>query len=775
MRRFIPLIIAISLFLTPALVQAGLKPMASLRASIMAGGVDTVFEFDGSASLNSYGTKTGLKFRFHSADDHAVFTSWGSSAKYSHKYSRAGEFQVTMEVQDSYGLIDKTYVKVTVLSLVSPDIYFEVEPHEGTTETNFRFQAFPYSNIYKDREDFLVRWDFDGDGEFDTSWEDKLIDYHIYSKGGSFAPKLEVKDPTGNVYKAKGYITETDTQGRIRVYERATEIEEVGNPPRASFTADRYQGKIGSTFYFDASTSWDPEDKKDVEVRWDFENNGWDTVFSQDKKISHNFAVPGAFLVTLEAKDSGGNKDITQKEIVVFPDSHEEPLPVLKIDPEFGTTGTRFKLNAGDSEDGDGKKSGLEYRFDFEGDGVFDTPFSTQKIAYYYYRQEGQYHPLIEVRDKDDRTSKVTSIVYVVANTPPEASFETDRDIGTISTEFRFDAKESEDAQDGKDKLTYAWDFDGDLRPDTEFRASSTYRKVFASTGEKKVAVFVKDQDNDVGTYSRKIMIVKNTPPAAKAEVSPNNAFMKERFTVDPTASFDNQDVFKKLECRFDFDSLGSGDIDFDTDFISCQKKYVYYDKPGQKYIKVQVRDQDGAIDEKIMSVYVHWSSEYVSYLRKKGVTNKSKYEDYRPDDPITRAELAKMILKARKVKVSTSSLKITFKDVSKKAWYAPYVVKAKEQGLIAGYGDGSFRPNQAVSRAEALKIILLAYDVFMDTAYRPVFKDVAEDDWSAAYIMKANQMGIVDGYSGDKFKPNNQLTRAEAAKIIYEMMQIYE
>jgi len=115
------------------------------------------------------------------------------------------------------------------------------------------------------------------------------------------------------------------------------------------------------------------------------------------------------------------------------------------------------------------------------------------------------------------------------------------------------------------------------------------------------------------------------------------------------------------------------------------------------------------------------------------------------------------------------------FTDIpSDGAWMIPYVAKAKELGIITGQvtnGKLVFRPNDGVTRAEALAILFRAYGISVSEGAQTDFTDIpAEGAWMVKYITKAKELGIITGQVIDGklvFRPNDGITRAEAAKII--------
>lgn len=113
------------------------------------------------------------------------------------------------------------------------------------------------------------------------------------------------------------------------------------------------------------------------------------------------------------------------------------------------------------------------------------------------------------------------------------------------------------------------------------------------------------------------------------------------------------------------------------------------------------------------------------------------------------------------------------FADVSStnKAYAA--IEKLAAAGIINGYEDGTFRPNASVTRAELLKMIYKALDKPLVTAKTSPFTDVTTKHALFTYIINAYNSGLVKGYGNKLFKPNQSVTRAEGSKMILKGFNI--
>jgi uncharacterized protein (TIGR02145 family) len=198
--------------------------------------------------------------------------------------------------------------------------------------------------------------------------------------------------------------------------------EEPNTAPVAFFTISPAFGSIDSTFTFDASGVKDLEDPAgDLQVRWDWESDSiFDTDFSVSKIIKHKFDAGGTMYITVEVKDSKGmTHRYTDFVKVVW--NNRPPRAALSITPTAGFLQDIFKFDASASSDYEDKNTELEVRFDFEGDGTWDTEYSKTKIANHQYSVAGTYPAKVMVRDKGGATDEVTVSVQVGAvNQAPE-------------------------------------------------------------------------------------------------------------------------------------------------------------------------------------------------------------------------------------------------------------------------------------------------------------------------------------------------------------------
>ena len=160
------------------------------------------------------------------------------------------------------------------------------------------------------------------------------------------------------------------------------------------------------------------------------------------------------------------------------------------------------------------------------------------------------------------------------------------------------------------------------------------------------------------------------------------------------------------------------------------------------------------------------WYAEAVEYVRDHGIMNGTTATTFNPDGITSRGQIAAILYRASgSPEVSGGT---AFTDVADTAYYADAVRWASAHGVVTGYGDGTFRPNNPITRQQ-LAAILWRY------AGSPAPEggaDYADEDTISAYASTAvdwaRDTGIISGRDGNRFDPNGRAARAQAAVILH-------
>lgn len=169
-----------------------------------------------------------------------------------------------------------------------------------------------------------------------------------------------------------------------------------------------------------------------------------------------------------------------------------------------------------------------------------------------------------------------------------------------------------------------------------------------------------------------------------------------------------------------------------------------------------------GKISEFMDVADSHWAHESVSALSSKGIINGYPNGDFRPSDNITRAEFAQIVKRAFSISGEASE----FTDVPKDAWYYEAVSALASNGYISGF-DGKYNPDDDITREDAALIIFRCLGIGASGTVSFIDSD-SFSSYSKDAVATLASLGILNGYEDGTFKPNGEITRAEAAKIIY-------
>ena len=167
------------------------------------------------------------------------------------------------------------------------------------------------------------------------------------------------------------------------------------------------------------------------------------------------------------------------------------------------------------------------------------------------------------------------------------------------------------------------------------------------------------------------------------------------------------------------------------------------------------------------------WAGDYIYDCASAGIITGYPDGTFLPDGSLTRAEAAAII--ARTFGLSSDTSESSFWDItSDYLWAVQYIEACVDAGIINGYADGTFLPGQNVTRAEMAKMIAAACGLSA-AASAGSFSDVSASHWALQYIEACYEEGIITGYTDGTFLPENNVSRAEAAAIVSRTLELIE
>ena len=167
------------------------------------------------------------------------------------------------------------------------------------------------------------------------------------------------------------------------------------------------------------------------------------------------------------------------------------------------------------------------------------------------------------------------------------------------------------------------------------------------------------------------------------------------------------------------------------------------------------------------------WADEYILKLAAKNIITGMEDNYFRPNQNVSRADFTALVVRA--LGIQTAENNAAFADVAADAYYAGYVSKAAELGFVQG-SDGKFRPKDQMTREEAA-VVLVKMAQYMkkpliETPSGATFTDMNSiSGWAKDAVSKLQAAGIINGKDNNRFDPRGSVTRAEIAKMLYEVL----
>jgi hypothetical protein len=167
-----------------------------------------------------------------------------------------------------------------------------------------------------------------------------------------------------------------------------------------------------------------------------------------------------------------------------------------------------------------------------------------------------------------------------------------------------------------------------------------------------------------------------------------------------------------------------------------------------------------------------HWAKPYIEYMAEERIIEGRDDGKFYPEDPVTRAEFAKLITVA--LGIDNSYATANFTDVSSNQWHYRYVASAVNNGIILGYPDGSFDPNAQISRQDMAVIIARAMGYRDGSPASGLYFADADQvaEYAVGHVGYCTEKGYITGRPGNIMDPKGITTRAEAAVVIYRLLQ---
>ena len=203
----------------------------------------------------------------------------------------------------------------------------------------------------------------------------------------------------------------------------------------------------------------------------------------------------------------------------------------------------------------------------------------------------------------------------------------------------------------------------------------------------------------------------------------------------------------------------------------------VPVDTVGKKTLLIEASDAAGDYfaEERRLVRLINFADVPEGYWAKAPIENTGTvglvegYPDgtFRPDKSLTRAELATLMVRARGIKLPDRAARKVFKDVAPDFWGAKYIEVAQDAGLVEGYPDRTFRPNNRINKAEGIAVLVRFENLRVASeVFEKPYWDVSTKYWGAKYIQAAKEYGMLKFVQRNYLNPTAELPRSEAVEM---------
>lgn len=165
----------------------------------------------------------------------------------------------------------------------------------------------------------------------------------------------------------------------------------------------------------------------------------------------------------------------------------------------------------------------------------------------------------------------------------------------------------------------------------------------------------------------------------------------------------------------------------------------------------------------------VAWAKEAIESLYDLGVVNGRGEKVFDPSANVKREEFVKMIFLATKQQQNSDT--VNFTDVNDGAWYYPYIASGVKLGWIKGISETQFGVGNPLTRQDMAVLIARAAGISAESSQAIFADDNMISDYAKEAVYSLRNVGIINGDDANRFNPKAYTTRAEAAKVIYEMI----
>jgi len=485
------------------------------------------------------------------------------------------------------------------------------------------------------------------------------------------------------------------------------------------------------------------------------------------------------------------NKDtdeaIDGKIVITSPQENTTIEKESKVDVHINTspkiTEVKYKWNSGSY-----KASGQISNHSYDGDFTFTSPDNDNSTNKLYIKAENA-----------EGVTGTRSFIYRYSDSDTSLSASPGSKSRRIDIEPEEDIRLRASDDDGIDWIEYYWEDDDDDKLGQDKEYDDDFR-IEAPRDEGRYSLYMraKDDDGNVSDWVEyEYDIDREYVEDTDLEITLENEKRESRFPIDTRIDYvikiknDDNTTAKDVEVEFEFpdgfrvrdDDNGDVDDNVITWKISSLSKNrtktynVTLEADDNDLIntivglKAKALQNDDTQDEATLLNFIYKTGQqgdHLAYIRgyKEEDRSGNEIRVFKPNNNITRAEYATMLVRLFDIDGYYSSEVNQFTDVARQNWAYKYIMPATSQGLFEGYRDGSFRPNSKVTKAQFVTVLLRQLNKEYNIGFYE-YEASNSNKLEEQYKVLEAITGYDEGFSMSSFRPNDYIDREEAVIIL--------
>lgn len=264
-----------------------------------------------------------------------------------------------------------------------------------------------------------------------------------------------------------------------------------------------------------------------------------------------------------------------------------------------------------------------------------------------------------------------------------------------------------------------------------------------------------------------------------------------ERISEDGYVAVTDMELYKKYAKNMELTIKKGTMLVFTNDIFNNSFYGMLYDKDNQeyngynlssldrfnvgknKYVDLEYTVHMAEEDDPVQDTNGHWAHDCIETLIEHGVIVGYPDNTIRPENYITRAEVAALVARALGLKESTGYFTGYIDDIPE--WSKDYVITTTKEGIFTGYPGKQFKANNNITRQEVTAVLMRAFGKELEEEIELKFIDKSDiDNWALEYVKTAVQNDVIDGYPNNTFKPDNYITRAEVFTMLCKLLEYH-